>query len=239
MDHLEPTWSEPLADGSTAAIIITDKHHGDLAVGQDLRVVEARRRAVVDAPWTWMRQVHGNTVVRVDGPGAGAGSEADAACTAVLDAPVAVQVADCAPVAFVDDAGVVAVAHAGWRGLVADVLGETVRTMRSLGAVGPRAVLGPCISASNYEFGAADLDAVADRFGDSVRGVTGAGAPALDMRAGVRAALAKLGVPLVAELGGCTADDAALRWSHRARGEVGRQAMVVWRALPIGEGSSA
>src|SRR5205085_3015575 len=55
-----------------------DMGHGGAYVHQVAPDVEARRRAVVDAPWTWLRQVHGDTVVTVAGPGAGAGTKADA-----------------------------------------------------------------------------------------------------------------------------------------------------------------
>ena len=54
-----------------------------------------------------MHQVHGATVVRVAEPGGGAGLEADAAVTAASGAVLAVQVADCAPVALVGSNGVV------------------------------------------------------------------------------------------------------------------------------------
>jgi copper oxidase (laccase) domain-containing protein len=48
--------------------------------------IEARRRAVVDAPWTWLRQVHGDTVVTVSGPGAGVADVDDVdVCTACSD----------------------------------------------------------------------------------------------------------------------------------------------------------
>src|SRR5205085_828982 len=80
--------------------------------------VQARRRAVVDAPWTWLRQVHGDTVVTVSRPGAEAGTKADAAVSAEAGCVLAVLAGDCAPVALVSPEGVVAVVHAGWRGLL-------------------------------------------------------------------------------------------------------------------------
>ncbi len=228
MRHLEPSWSMKIDDGRSAHVIVTDRHNGNLAVDQDPSVVEARRREIVDAPWSWFRQVHQATVVVVEEPGQSAGQKADAACTARGGAPIAVQVADCAPVAFFDRAGVVGIAHAGWRGLVAGVLESTVSEMRSLGASSPMAVLGPCIGPASYEFGVDDLDAVAAVLGDSVRATTSSGEPALDVAAGVRSVLDRLDVELVAELGGCTATDATTWWSHRARGDTERQGVVVW-----------
>lgn len=232
MEHLPPTWSRTLDDGRTAYLIATERRHGDLAVGQDADIVERRRRSIVDAPWAWFRQVHGAHVVTVTEPGLGAGTEADAAVTRLGDAPLAVQIADCAPVALVDDRGVIGVAHAGWRGLVGGVLEATVGAMARLGATAPVAVLGPCIRPAAYEFGAADLDAVVAALGPSVRGRTADGRPALDMPAAVRAVLDGLGVEVVADVGSCTAADADRRWSHRARTERERQAVVVWIGGP-------
>ena len=186
-----------------------------------------RRRAVVDLPWTWLRQVHGAQVVTVERPGAAGGEAADAAVTRTPDAVLAVLTADCAPVALASPEGVVAVAHAGWRGLVAGVLEKTVGAMRALGAGRVEAVLGPCIHAECYAFGPADLDRVAARLGDGVRGRTAGGAPALDLPTAVARALAAVDVPVDLASSACTACTPGW-FSHRARGETERQALVLW-----------
>src|SRR5437870_5726904 len=69
--------------------------------------VLARRRAVLDRPWTWLRQVHGGRVLVVEGPGCGVGEEADASVSAVPGAVLAVLTADCAPVALASQEGVI------------------------------------------------------------------------------------------------------------------------------------
>ena len=172
--------------------------------------------------------MHGASVVVVDQrtPADGVG-EADALITTDRDVAVAVRIADCAPVALAAD-GVAAMVHAGWRGLVAGVLDETVKAMRDLGATSIEAALGPCVHPECYEFGPDDLDTVAARFGERVRSRSATGAPALDMPAAVRAALEALGVRLAHDAAVCTACDAGAYWSHRARGEAQRQAGVVW-----------
>ena len=217
-----------------AYVVFTDRAAGDLGHAGDYvhavrPEVEARRRAVVDLPWTWLRQVHGDRVVVVDEPGGGAGRSADAAVTDRSGCALAVLTADCAPVALLGSNGVVGVAHAGWRGLVAGVLERAVEVMRAAGAGDVHALLGPCIRPGCYEFGADDLAQVARRLGDGVRGTTSTGAPALDVPAAVRAALGRVGVVDVDDVGICTACSPA-HFSHRARRELGRQALVVWRA---------
>src|SRR5437763_5428759 len=162
--------------------------HGGIYVSEVAPDVEARRRAVKDAPWTWLRQVHGDAVVTVKEPGQRAGAKADASVSTVPDCVLAVLTADCAPVALVSAEGVTAAVHAGWRGLAGGVLRRAVDAVRALGATDVRAVLGPCIRPECYEFGGADLDAVAARLGDEVRAVTNDGRPALDVPGAVAAA---------------------------------------------------
>jgi len=202
--------------------------HGGAFVTTVAADVETRRRAVVDLDWTWLRQVHGNTVVHVESPGGGAGTPADAAVAAAPGQALAVLAADCAPVALASAEGVIGVAHAGWRGLLVGVLGRTAEAMRQLGATDVIAALGPCIHAECYEFGAADLDRVAGRLGDTVRATTAAGRPALDLPGGVRAELAAAGVTELEDIDVCTACSPD-HYSWRARRQTARQAVVVWR----------
>jgi polyphenol oxidase len=194
----------------------------------DMGGVSAGGRSVGDLPWTRLRQVHGATVVRVERPGARTGEEADGAVTTERGCALAVLTADCAPLAFASPEGIIGVAHAGWRGLLAGVIEATVAEMRALGATGVVAARGACIHAECYQFGASDLDRVAARFGDRVRGLTRDGQPALDLPAAVDAALALSGAELVAQVDACTACSPDY-WSWRARGDRSRQATVVWR----------
>ena len=202
--------------------------HGGRYVVEVEPDVAARRRAVVDLPWTWLRQVHGADVVHVRGPGDGAGTRADAAVTIEPGCALAVLTADCAPVALSSPEGVVGVAHAGWMGLLAGVLERTVEHMRALGASEVAAVVGPCIRPECYEFGTEHLDRVAARLGQGVRATSATGTPALDVAAAARSALAAAGVTEVDEVGRCTACDPGY-FSWRAGGEMARQAVVVWR----------
>ena len=80
--------------------------------------------------------------------------EADAIVTATGGLALAIVTADCAPVLLADNAaGVVAAAHAGWRGAVEGVLENTVDAMCRLGAqpASISAAIGPTIAQSSYE----------------------------------------------------------------------------------------
>lgn len=194
--------------------------------------MERNRRSLADRlglgpdGWWFLDQVHGDVVVTADGPASGPPPAADAVVTARRGVPLVVLTADCAPLAIADDTAVGAV-HAGWRGLVAGVVERAVERLRAVGSGEVRAVLGPCIRPAAYEFGRADLDVVVDRLGPTVEGRTAAGTPALDLAAGVRAALLSCGVTSFTDTGVCTAGDAG-HFSHRRDGRTGRQALVAW-----------
>jgi len=219
-----------------ACVCFTAKADGDMADPRGIDpVVRARRQAVVDRPWTSLTQVHGARVIVVDEPGGSSGATADAAVSAVHGVALAIVTADCAPVAFASPEGVIGVAHAGWRGLMAGVIEETVSTMRDLGARSVVAALGPCIHPGCYAFGPSDLQEAVTRLGPEVRSETSAGGPALDIPVAVRGALARAGAELVADAGICTACSSD-HWSWRARQDRQRQATVVW--LPMNPGGS-
>lgn len=202
----------------------TDRGDGDFNVDRPADELDTLRQRTMAGTWTWLRQIHGSDVVTVMRSGDGAGSSADAAVTAVPGVVLAVQTADCVPVVFVG-AGVVGVAHAGWRGIVEGVLPATVERMRQLGSTDILATIGPCIRPSGYEFGAAELDAVAAASSDDARSVTADGRPALDMAAATRVVLERAGVERITDLGHDTADERF--HSHRTRADAGRQVSVV------------
>lgn len=224
----------PLLDGGTARVRSSDVTSGDMAppapdAGEDATGVEERWRSVVDRPAAWLRQVHGDRVVVVGDDVSGvAGLEADGAVTQSDRVALVAFTADCAPVALLSPDGPVGIVHAGWRGLVAGVVGNGVDALRRLGATDVVAVVGPCIEARCYEFGGDDLDAVARRWGDGVRATTDDGRPALDLVAGVSAALQEAGASLLASPSTCTRCSPT-HWSHRRDGDRRRQATFVWR----------
>ena len=102
-------------------------------------------------------QVHSATAVVVERPwGRDERPRADAIVTTMRGLAVAVLTADCAPVLFADpDAGIVAAAHAGWRGAFGGVIEATLAAMEGIGGRRERirAAVGPCIGQAAYEVG--------------------------------------------------------------------------------------
>ena len=159
--------------------VVTDRHGGESAgpyeslnlglhVGDHPDLVHVNRERAVGLvggvldELAWCTQVHGRSVVLVDGPGHA--GDADALVTTTPGVVLMVLMADCVPILLVGD-GVIATVHAGWRGTVADVAGATVDVMRSLGADGDiRAYLGPAVPAERYQVGP-EVVAAADRAG--------------------------------------------------------------------------
>ena len=182
------------------------------------------------APMTVLRQVHGPRVVRVDQPGDRSGPCADAAWTTTTGAILAVRTADCVPVALYgyDSNGrsAVAAVHAGWRGLLSGVVEATVAELANHGIGRIRAVVGPHICSSHYEFGAVDLARAKTWGGPSVVATTAWDTPSLDLAEGMRLALRRSGAVIDTELGRCTASDTRY-FSHRTRAERGRTALLV------------
>jgi YfiH family protein len=219
---------DPVALGA-ALVRFTGRADGDMAdpTGDD-PMVNQRRRGVVNRPWSVLRQVHGARVVEVIRPGSPTmPDEGDAAVSAVPGVALAVLTADCAPVALASPEGVIGVAHAGWRGLLGGVIPAAVGAMHALGASRVVAALGPCIHPGCYRFGPAELDQLSSRFGPDVAAVTADGNPAFDLPAAVRASLSQAGAELVFDAEVCTACSDRY-WSWRARGDLERQATVVW-----------
>lgn len=120
---------------------------------------ENRRRAVAaiapEAKLVTLHQVHSPDAIYVTAPYADDGRPR--ADSMVADRPgliLGILTADCAPVLLADrEAGVVAAAHAGWKGALGGVVESTVAEMERRGASRGRiaAAVGPCIARRSYE----------------------------------------------------------------------------------------
>jgi purine-nucleoside/S-methyl-5'-thioadenosine phosphorylase / adenosine deaminase len=199
-------------------------------VGDDPACVERNRaivRAALPSEPRWMKQVHGTRVVAAQA--AGPEVEADAAVTTAEGEVCAVLVADCLPVLLCDEgASVVAVAHAGWRGLSAGVVEAAVAAMR-VPAQTVLAYLGPVIGPRAYEVG----DDVRTAFAGRDPGAAAAFAPRgdgkflADLALLARRRLAACGVSRVYGADLCTAGDRRF-FSFRRDRITGRMAALIW-----------
>jgi YfiH family protein len=173
-------------------------------------------------------QVHGAAVAvvrRGDEPG-----DVDVLLTTDPSIALCVLVADCVPAVLVDPiAGVLAVAHAGWRGVAAATMRAAIEGARTLGAEPARcyAYLGPCISPRGYEVG----EEVARAFaavgcGDDVV-ADGPGRYRADLAAACRRQLLACGVPTRhVTTSSSSTDGGQLFFSDRARRPCGRFAIA-------------
>ena len=112
------------------------------------------------APLLRLRQVHGRKAVvaeQLDQAGTSELSAADIIVSGTAGRVIAVQVADCGPLLVADKRlGVVAAAHAGWRGLALGVPGATVQALMTRYGSNPHdlvAAIGPSVGACCYEVG--------------------------------------------------------------------------------------
>ncbi|BAE49397.1 peptidoglycan editing factor PgeF [Paramagnetospirillum magneticum] len=208
-------------------------------------VKENRRRvmAMLDLPeeaLVTLYQTHSSDVVKVTEPwDAAKAPKADAMVTDRPGIALGILTADCAPVLLADGkAGIVAAAHAGWKGALGGVLDNTIKAMVEMGAKMPKivAAMGPCIGHRNYEVGPefpapflAEDPTNADYFAPSP---ARPGHFLFDLPGYISRKLAKLGVHEVTRVPADTLRDEARFFSYRRatlRGEAdyGRQISVI------------
>lgn len=206
-----------------------------IAVGDDPEHVAINRervRALLPSPPRWLKQVHGARVVSADD--ITNAPEADAAVTATPAVVCVVQMADCMPVLFATaDGRKVGAAHAGWRGLAAGVLENTVAALDADPAT-VIAWLGPAIGPSAFEVGDEVRDAfvsVDDRAAIAFR-AHGPGKWLADLFALARLRLAGAGLSQVHGGGLCTVSDRVRFFSHRRDRVSGRMAAMIWLDPP-------
>ncbi len=199
-----------------------------LGSGDDPAIVtENRRRALAAlalAPENLVTgyQVHGTDIAVVDRVWRTEDRpRVDGLVTRAPGIAVGILTADCAPVLFADPAaGLVAAAHAGWRGAIGGVLEATLAALAQEGAERGRivAAIGPCIGGRSYEVGPefpapflAERPENARFFAPSPR----AGHALFDLGAYVEAKLGALGVARVERIAADTCAESARFYSYR------------------------
>lgn len=204
-------------------------------VGDDPGHVLANRQSLADYfGWQqepqWLKQVHGVEVIEASADGIE--REGDAVFTRDPGQICTLHTADCLPVLFTaESADIVAMAHAGWRGLASGILEQTVAKL----AVRPdqiRVWLGPAIGPDAFEVG------------DEVRAAFMATHPEAetcfhinanerwqaDLYALARLRLGKLGIDKVSGGNFCTYADPRF-FSFRRQSVTGRMLSLIWLEL--------
>lgn len=177
----------------------------------------------------WLSQIHSNRIVKLSRETNGL-LEADASFTCESDIVCAVLTADCLPVMFTDDAGCcVAVAHAGWRGLVAGILEATVTALPA----DPDKILawmGPAIGPSVFEVGDEVRQAFTDKYPNTKNAfqATNHGLWFADIYQLAKRILNKASVYNVFGGGYCTYSDDQRFFSYRREKTTGRMASLIW-----------
>jgi polyphenol oxidase len=239
-DWIVPDWPVP----ATVHALITTRAGGSsrgpyeslnlgTRVNDSADAVVANRailRSLLPAEPAWLNQVHGTRVVEADA--VTTPLEADASFTRSPGTVCTVLVADCLPVLLADrHGGVVAAAHAGWRGLAAGVIESTIAAM----TCPPDqliAYLGPAIGADAFEVGENVYQAFLahDSLAQQAFRPHAPGKWLADLFLLARQRLAASGVSAVYGGGLCTFSDPQRFFSHRRDRVTGRMAALIWLA---------
>lgn len=203
-------------------------HVGDIAA----TVITNRQRLVEQGQLpqmpVWLEQVHGTRVLHLDGS-AISDVQADAVYSRVAGQVCAVMTADCLPVLFCSLAGdEVAAAHAGWRGLCAGVLEQTMAQFNAA----PSSIiawLGPAIGPQQFEVGEEVKQAFIDIDTQAAAAFIPAGTQYLaDIYLLARQRLQAVGIHAIYGGDHCTVSEKQQFFSYRRDGITGRMASLVW-----------
>jgi YfiH family protein len=170
-----------------------------------------------------LEQIHSSRVLEAK---PGLNGEGDALWTSQAGLALCVATADCVPVVVADQRRL-AVAHAGWRGIVAGIVENTVKALGEADGlsawVGPR--IGPCC----YEVAAEVAGRLIEVSDPSVIRRGRGARPHIDLAAAVAVQLRRSGVQTLRRLGGCTFCQPDQLWSYRRSGpSAGRNLTFTW-----------
>jgi len=214
--------SKPPFDGFNLGLHVGDESQAVL----DNRTALLNSCALQDAQW--LEQVHGVDCVK--STRASLVSVADACWSDETELACVVMTADCLPVAF-RQGDKIAVAHAGWRGLLNGVLENT---LSGLDPTTTDIWLGPAIGAQAFEVGSEVREQFIDRDASSEAAFIASANPGkwmADLYQLARLRLVYAGVASQRIYGGdyCTYTDSGRFFSYRRDGSTGRMATVIYR----------
>jgi YfiH family protein len=205
-------------------------------------VAENRARLLRHCPGLdaiqWLDQVHGTQVIAAQTLLPDQPPQADACYTDHYGIACAVMTADCLPVLLCDlDGQQVAAVHAGWRGLLAGILENTVREF-NVSAENILVWLGPAISQSHFEVGAEVRQAFLSAAPADQQAITAqafipnpqnANHYFADLYQLARLRLQRMAVKRIYGGDYCTYREHERFFSYRRNGETGRMATLIYK----------
>jgi polyphenol oxidase len=244
-----------VSSGAFASLNLGNPSDGDqdpaTAIQENYRRLHTAIGCPPDMPRAWVKQVHGGMVELIDLEGENEYGETidaeirdrfsgqistDGLVCIVPGVLLTIRVADCVPILLCSQDGrAVAAVHAGWQGIVGQVLAKAIRTLHeAAGAAGHfsklAAAIGPAISQEHFEVGeevAAEFsrmnlaDAIQPPAPDRPK-------PHVDLQKAALLQLQRLGIPRIDGNDLCTFRDAGEFYSHRREsGNTGRQVAVI------------
>lgn len=203
-------------------------------VGDDLQSVLKNRQRLAkhlmlsDDDIVWLEQVHGVKVLTLDHQQP-TSYQADASYTNIPRKVCAIMTADCLPVLFCSLAGnEVAAAHAGWRGLQAGILEQTIQRFNT-DPENIMAWLGPAIGPEQFEVGPEVREAFMAVNPEAEEAFKARGNKYLaDIYLLARQRLSSLGVQKIYGGNFCTVSQSELFFSYRREKQTGRMASLIW-----------
>ena len=201
-------------------------------VGDNTGLVKQNRQIIKEllslpAEPVWLDQIHGNRAV----PAVKTESlqQADASYTSESGVVCAVMTADCLPLLVCNSDGThVAAIHAGWRGVLAGVIGNTISAMQVQDLL---VWLGPAIGPDCFEVGAEVRAAFLEKSAAFIKAFKeqSNGKWLADIYQLARIDLAALGIDKVYGGNFCTVTEHERFYSYRRDKETGRMATLIWR----------
>lgn len=236
--YLTPDWDAPFNVHAAMTLRSGGVSQGEFAslnpathVNDDINAVRENRaiiRQILDLPSepVWLNQVHSNIIVPADKT---ISTPADASFTNESGVVCAVLTADCLPLAFCSkDGQKVAAVHAGWKGLLAGIITNTVTALETRDLL---VWLAPAIGAEKFEVGAEVRELFIAKNPEFAAAFKPHAAQKYlaDIYKIARIELTDLGITDVYGGEFCTVSDPERFYSYRRDNSTGRMVTLIWK----------
>ena len=237
MYKITPNWQQP---STVIALTTTNRcgysktpyasnnlalHVGDIAADVQANRVQLQQSLHLPCEPRWLNQTHSNQCVAVDKD---SNQLADAAITQQKNCPLVVMTADCLPIVICNITGTeIAVIHAGWRGLLAGIIENTLLKMQSQ-PTKLLAWIGPAICQKCYEIKTDIYEAFHQRYPSTSSTFLHKNMRIFADLANIAALILQTcGVQQIWQSGLCTFENNHF-YSYRRQSTTGRIATLIW-----------